>query len=57
MQYKVAKLDSGAIQERRDRWEYWEHRLDYLHPRVVAMLKESKKKVATAKRLASSAAH
>lgn len=55
MQYKVAKLDAGAVQERRDRWEYWEHRLDYLHPRVVAMLKDSKRKVASAKRLASSA--
>jgi len=57
MQYKVAKLDPAAIQEKRDRWEYWEHRMDYLHPRVVAMLKESKRKVATAKLLASSAAH
>jgi hypothetical protein len=57
MQYKVAKLATEEIQERRDRWQYWEHRMDYLHPRVAAMLKDAHRKVATAKRLASSSRH
>lgn len=50
MQYKVAKLDAGAIEERRTRWTYWEHRMDYLHPRVLNMLKDAKRKVSAIKR-------
>jgi len=52
MQYKIKNMPAEAIQEKRDRWEYWEHRLDYLHPRVVAMLKDAKRSVTHAKRMA-----
>ena len=50
MQYKVAKLGAPEIQERRDRWTYWEHRLDYLHPRVQNMLKDASRQVRAVKR-------
>lgn len=52
-QYAVKKLSPGAIQEKRDRWEYWEHRLDYLHPRVLKMLADAERRVASAKKTAS----
>lgn len=54
-QYTLKKMNDKAIQERRDRWHYWETRLDYLHPRIRAMVKDAERKVATAKRLAHSA--
>ena len=56
-QYSLKKLPNKAIQEKRERWQYWEHRLDYLHPRIQAMLKDAQRKVTTAKRLATSAHH
>lgn len=54
-QYALKKLPGKAIQAKRERLQYWEHRLDYLHPRILAMMKDAERKVSTAKRLAASA--
>lgn len=52
-QYALKNADPKQIEARKERWHYWENRLDYLHPRIVKMLADAEKRVATAKRTAS----
>lgn len=56
-QYALKKQNKEQIQARRDRWHYWESRLDYLHPRILKMMSDAERRVTTAKRLGASARH
>lgn len=54
-QYALKKADKGAYEARRERWHYWESRLDYLQPRIAALIKDAERKVSTAKKLGAKA--
>ena len=51
-QYSLAKLTEKAIVEKRERYQYWENRLDYLHPRIRKMMQDAERKVTVVKRMA-----
>jgi hypothetical protein len=52
-QYGMKGLNDKALAEKRQRWQYWEQRQDYLAPRIAAMLKDATKRVAVAKKKAT----
>lgn len=43
--YHDKNLNARALLEKRERWHYWENRMDYLHPNVAQMLSEAERKV------------
>lgn len=49
-QYGDKNLPARALLKKRERWQYWENRMDYLHPDVQKMLDEAAKKVTRIKR-------
>jgi hypothetical protein len=51
--YAYKKKGPKEILARKEKLVFWEHRLDYLHPRIVKMLADAERRVTSAKRLAA----
>lgn len=54
-QYALKGMNEKAVLAKRERWHYWENRMDYLHPRILKMLADAEKRVKVAKKTAHSA--
>jgi hypothetical protein len=52
-QYSDKNLPAKALLAKRERWTYWENRMDYLHPNVQQMLAEAERKVRHVKKSSS----
>jgi len=53
-QYYWRKQGYAAIQKRRERLVFFEHRLDYLAPHIQKMVSDARERVRSARRRASS---
>jgi hypothetical protein len=49
-QYGDKGLTPRALMVKRERWTYWENRMDYLHPDVQKLIDEADRKVRAAKK-------
>jgi len=43
--YDLKKQTPADIEAKRERWHYWEERLDYLEPRIAKMMADAEKPV------------
>jgi len=51
--YHDNKLNARALVAKRERWHYWEDRMDYLHPNVRELLDEADRATRKVKRSGS----
>lgn len=54
--YREKNATAKELEQKRERWQYWESRMDYLHPRVAQKISDADKSVKAAKKQAASAA-